>query len=78
MAFAIAHPGVPSAIMGPRTLKPPDDPLTSVDVTLTTRSSTGPPALEAPPPIHGRTRSATVRLALALYPFAGEKSQPAP
>ncbi len=35
MAFAIAHPGVTSAIIGPRTMGHLDDLLASVDVTLT-------------------------------------------
>ena len=35
MAFAIAHPGVTSAIIGPRTMEQLDDVLASVDVTLT-------------------------------------------
>ncbi len=35
MAFAIAHPGVTSAIIGPRTMEQLDDLLTGVDVTLT-------------------------------------------
>ena len=35
MAFAIAHPGVTSAIIGPRTMEHLDDLLTGVDVTLT-------------------------------------------
>jgi aryl-alcohol dehydrogenase-like predicted oxidoreductase len=35
MAFAIAHPGVTSAIIGPRTMEHLDDLLAGVDVTLT-------------------------------------------
>jgi aryl-alcohol dehydrogenase-like predicted oxidoreductase len=35
MAFAIAHPGVTSAILGPRTMEQFDDLLAGVDVTLT-------------------------------------------
>jgi aryl-alcohol dehydrogenase-like predicted oxidoreductase len=35
MAFAIAHPGVTSAIIGPRTMQQLDDLLASVDVALT-------------------------------------------
>jgi aryl-alcohol dehydrogenase-like predicted oxidoreductase len=35
MAFAIAHPGVTSAIIGPRTMEQLDDLLASVEVTLT-------------------------------------------
>ncbi|MFC4533680.1 aldo/keto reductase [Sphaerisporangium dianthi] len=35
MAFAIAHPGVSSAIIGPRTMEQLDDLLAGVDVTLT-------------------------------------------
>ncbi len=35
MAFAIAHPGVTSAILGPRTMEHLDDLLAGVDVTLT-------------------------------------------
>ncbi len=35
MAFAITHPGVTSAIIGPRTMEQLDDVLASVDVTLT-------------------------------------------
>lgn len=35
MAFAIAHPGVTSAIIGPRTMEQLDDLLTGLDVTLT-------------------------------------------
>ena len=35
MAFAIAHPGVTSALIGPRTMEQLDDLLASVDVTLT-------------------------------------------
>ena len=35
MAFAIAHPGVTSAIIGPRTMQQLDDLLAGVDVTLT-------------------------------------------
>jgi aryl-alcohol dehydrogenase-like predicted oxidoreductase len=35
MAFAIAHPGVTSAIIGPRTMEQLDDLLASVDVALT-------------------------------------------
>jgi aryl-alcohol dehydrogenase-like predicted oxidoreductase len=35
MAFAIAHPGVTSAIIGPRTMEQLDDLLASVDVRLT-------------------------------------------
>jgi len=35
MAFAIAHPGVTSALIGPRTLEQLDDLLASVDVALT-------------------------------------------
>jgi aryl-alcohol dehydrogenase-like predicted oxidoreductase len=35
MAFAIAHPGVTSAIIGPRTMEHLEDLLASVDVTLT-------------------------------------------
>jgi aryl-alcohol dehydrogenase-like predicted oxidoreductase len=34
MAFAIAHPGVTSAILGPRTLEQLDDLLAGADVTL--------------------------------------------
>ena len=34
MAFAIAHPGVTSAIIGPRTMEQLDDLLAGVDVTL--------------------------------------------
>jgi aryl-alcohol dehydrogenase-like predicted oxidoreductase len=34
MAFAIAHPGVTSAIIGPRTMEQLDDLLASADVTL--------------------------------------------
>jgi len=35
MAFAIAHPGVTSALIGPRTMEQLDDLLASVDVTVT-------------------------------------------
>ena len=35
MAFAIAHPGVTSAIIGPRTMEQLDDLLAGVDVRLT-------------------------------------------
>jgi aryl-alcohol dehydrogenase-like predicted oxidoreductase len=35
MAFAVAHPGVTSAIIGPRTMEQLDDVLASVNVTLT-------------------------------------------
>jgi predicted aldo/keto reductase-like oxidoreductase len=35
MAFAIAHPGVTSALIGPRTMEQLDDLLASVDVALT-------------------------------------------
>jgi aryl-alcohol dehydrogenase-like predicted oxidoreductase len=35
MAFAITHPGVTSAIIGPRTMEHLDDLLVGVDVTLT-------------------------------------------
>jgi hypothetical protein len=35
MAFAIAHPGVTSAIIGPRTMEHLDDVLAGVNVTLT-------------------------------------------
>jgi NAD-binding of NADP-dependent 3-hydroxyisobutyrate dehydrogenase/NAD binding domain of 6-phosphogluconate dehydrogenase len=35
MAFVIAHPGVTSAIIGPRTMEQPDDLLAGVDVALT-------------------------------------------
>ena len=35
MAFAIAHPGVTSAIIGPRTMEQLDDLLAGIDVTLT-------------------------------------------
>ncbi|MFG1840289.1 aldo/keto reductase [Micromonospora sp. NPDC049175] len=35
MAFAIAHPGVTSAILGPRTMEHLDNLLAGVDVTLT-------------------------------------------
>jgi hypothetical protein len=35
MAFAIAHPGVTSALLGPRTLEQLDDLLAGIDVTLT-------------------------------------------
>ena len=35
MAFAIAHPGVTSAIIGPRTMEHLDDLLAGIDVTLT-------------------------------------------
>jgi hypothetical protein len=35
MAFAIAHPGVTSAIIGPRTMEQLDDLLAGLDVTLT-------------------------------------------
>ncbi len=35
MAFAIAHPGVTNAIIGPRTMEQLDDLLAGVDVTLT-------------------------------------------
>jgi Aldo/keto reductase family len=35
MAFAIAHPGVTSAIIGPRTMEQLDDVLAGVNVTLT-------------------------------------------
>ncbi len=34
MAFAIAHPGVTSAIIGPRTMEQLDDLLAGVDVSL--------------------------------------------
>jgi aryl-alcohol dehydrogenase-like predicted oxidoreductase len=35
MAFAVAHPGVTSAIIGPRTMEQLDDLLAAADVTLT-------------------------------------------
>jgi aryl-alcohol dehydrogenase-like predicted oxidoreductase len=35
MAFAIAHPGVTSALLGPRTMEQLDDLLAGIDVTLT-------------------------------------------
>jgi aldo/keto reductase family protein len=35
MAFAIAHPGVTSAIIGPRTMEHLDDLLAGIEVTLT-------------------------------------------
>jgi aryl-alcohol dehydrogenase-like predicted oxidoreductase len=35
MAFTIAHPGVTSAIIGPRTMEQLDDLLAGIDVTLT-------------------------------------------
>ena len=35
MAFAIAHPGVTSALLGPRTMEQLDDLLAGVDVALT-------------------------------------------
>ena len=35
MAFAIAHPGVTSAIIGPRTMEHLESQLTAADVTLT-------------------------------------------
>jgi hypothetical protein len=35
MAFAIAHPGVTSALIGPRTMEQLDDLLAGLDVTLT-------------------------------------------
>jgi diketogulonate reductase-like aldo/keto reductase len=35
MAFAIAHPGVTSALLGPRTMEHLDDLLAGFDVTLT-------------------------------------------
>ena len=35
MAFAIAHPGVTSALLGPRTMDHLDDLLAGLDVTLT-------------------------------------------
>jgi aryl-alcohol dehydrogenase-like predicted oxidoreductase len=35
MGFAIAHPGVTSAIIGPRTMEQLDDLLAGIDVTLT-------------------------------------------
>jgi hypothetical protein len=35
MAFAIAHPGVTSAIIGPRTMEQLDDLLAGVDIALT-------------------------------------------
>ena len=35
MAFAIAHPGVTSALLGPRTMEHLDDLLAGIDVTLT-------------------------------------------
>jgi aryl-alcohol dehydrogenase-like predicted oxidoreductase len=35
VAFAIAHPGVTSAILGPRTMDQPDDLIAGIDVTLT-------------------------------------------
>jgi hypothetical protein len=35
MAFAIAHPGVSSALIGPRTMEHLDDLLAGVDVALT-------------------------------------------
>jgi aryl-alcohol dehydrogenase-like predicted oxidoreductase len=35
MAFAIAHPGVTSALIGPRTMEQLDDLLAGIDVTLT-------------------------------------------
>jgi aryl-alcohol dehydrogenase-like predicted oxidoreductase len=35
MAFAIAHPGVTSALLGPRTMEQLDDLLSGIDVTLT-------------------------------------------
>ncbi len=35
MAFAIAHPGVTSALLGPRTMEQLDDLLAGMDVTLT-------------------------------------------
>jgi aryl-alcohol dehydrogenase-like predicted oxidoreductase len=35
MAFAIAHPGVISALLGPRTMEHLDDLLAGIDVTLT-------------------------------------------
>ncbi|MCU1683627.1 MAG: aldo/keto reductase [Amycolatopsis sp.] len=44
MAFAIAHPGVTSAIVGPRTMSHLDDLLAGVDVTLD--QDYRPPALQ--------------------------------
>jgi hypothetical protein len=35
MAFAITHPGVTSALLGPRTMEQLDDLLAGLDVTLT-------------------------------------------
>jgi aryl-alcohol dehydrogenase-like predicted oxidoreductase len=46
MAFAIAHPGVTSAIIGPRTLERLHDLLAGVDVTLADESAYLPPALQ--------------------------------
>ena len=54
MAFAIAHPGVTSAIIGPRTMEQLDDLLASVDVRLSDEildriDEIAPPGTEAGP-----------------------------
>jgi aryl-alcohol dehydrogenase-like predicted oxidoreductase len=78
MAFAIAHPGVTSAIIGPRTMKQLDDLLASADVTLDDEildriDQIAPPGTDAGPNDVAYTPPAVTTVSLRRWP-AGERS----
>ena len=75
MAFAIAHPGVTSAIIGPRTMEQLDDLLGSVDVTLDDEvldriDEIAPPGTDAGPNDVAYTPPAVSNVSLRRRPVA--------
>jgi len=75
MAFAIAHPGVTSAIIGPRTMEQLDDLLAGADVTLDDEvldriDEIAPPGTDAGPNDVAYTPPAISSLSLRRRPFA--------
>jgi len=79
MAFAIAHPGETSAIIGPRTMKQLDDLLTSVDVTLTDEILDRPSSARSSAADPWTNASRSDRHGAGPVPVsAGDERQPAP
>jgi aryl-alcohol dehydrogenase-like predicted oxidoreductase len=75
MAFAIAHPGVTSAILGPRTMEQLDDLLAGADVTLDDEildriDEIAPPATDAGPNDVSYTPPAVTNVSLRRRPVA--------
>jgi aryl-alcohol dehydrogenase-like predicted oxidoreductase len=75
MAFAISHPGVTSAILGPRTMDQLDDLLAGADVTLDDEvldriDEIAPPGTDAGPDDAGYTPPAISNVTLRRRPFA--------